>query len=194
MNEIRTDDPTDAELAQRVLHEEGETAFRALYRRHTGALYQFVLRLLGGSEVDAEDVVQETWIEAVAGLARFRWESSFRTWLIGIGLNRARKHLRRGSRVEQEDLERIEGELVAPDRAERIDLEQAIRLLPDGYRAVLVLHDVEGFTHDEIGRSLEITPGTSRSQLHFARKTVRRLLDPRGEQSHESRLGHRADA
>lgn len=193
MSEIRDNEPTDAELAQQVLRGGDEAAFRALYRRHTPALYQFVLRFLGGAEVDAEDVVQETWIRVVSGLARFRWESSFRTWLIGIGLNHARKHLRRGSRVEQEGLDGVESELVAPvatDRAGRIDLEQAIRLLPDGYRAVLVLHDVEGFTHDEIGRSLEITPGTSRSQLHFARRTLRKLLDPRGEQSHESRHGH----
>lgn len=193
MDEIRTDDPTDAELAQRIVREGDEAAFRALYRRHTGALYQFVLRLLGGAEMDAEDVVQETWIRAVAGLAGFRWESSFRTWLIGIGLNRSRKHLRRGSRVEQEGLDGVEPELPMPDRAGRMDLEQAIRLLPDGYRAVLVLHDVEGFTHEEIGRSLDITPGTSRSQLHFARRTLRKLLDPRGGQSHESRHGHRAD-
>lgn len=192
MSEIRSNEPSDAELAQQILLKGDEAAFRALYRRHTPALYQFVLRFLGGAEVDAEDVVQETWIRVVSGLARFRWESSFRTWLIGIGLNRSRKHLRRGSRAEQENLDGVEAELapVAPDRAGRIDLEQAIRLLPDGYRAVLVLHDVEGFTHDEIGRNLDITPGTSRSQLHFARKTLRKLLDPRGEQSHESRHGH----
>ncbi len=194
MDEIRNDDPTDAELAQRILREGDEAAFRALYRRHTGALYQFVLRILGGSEMDAEDIVQETWIRAVAGLTRFRWESSFRTWLIGIGLNRVRKSLRRVRPAQQEDLERLEAELVAPDRAGRIDLEQAVRLLPDGYRAVLVLHDVEGFTHDEISRSLGITPGTSRSQLHFARRAVRRLLGAQGGQIHDARHGHRADS
>lgn len=194
MDEIRNDDTTDAELAQRILREGDEAAFRALYRRHTGALYQFALRILGRSEMDAEDVVQETWIRAVAGLARFRWESSFRTWLIGIGLNQVRKSLRRVRPGQQEDLERLEAELVAPDRAGRIDLEQAVRLLPDGYRAVLVLHDVEGFTHDEISRSLGITSGTSRSQLHFARRTVRRLLGPKGGQIHDARHGHRADS
>ncbi|HEY3570216.1 MAG TPA: sigma-70 family RNA polymerase sigma factor [Thermoanaerobaculia bacterium] len=194
MDEIRNDDPTDAELAQRILREGDEAAFRALYRRHTGALYQFALRILGGSEMDAEDIVQETWIRAVAGLTRFRWESSFRTWLIGIGLNRVRKSLRRVRPAQQEDLERLEAELVAPDRAGRIDLEQAVRLLPDGYRAVLVLHDVEGFTHDEISRSLGITPGTSRSQLHFARRAVRRLLGAQGGQIHDARHGHRADS
>jgi len=190
MDEIRQDAPTDAELAQQILRVGDEAAFRALYRRHTPALYQFVLRILGGSEMDAEDVVQETWIRAVAGLARFRWESSFRTWLTGIGLNRSRKHLRRGSRAEHEALDAVEPEVAAPEGAERVDLEQAVRLLPNGYRAVLVLHDVEGFTHEEIGRSLGITPGTSRSQLHFARKTLRRLLEPRGGVSHESRQGH----
>lgn len=194
MDEIRDVGPTDAELAQQLLREGDEEAFLTLYRRHTPTLYQFVLRLLGGSGMDAEDVVQETWIRAVSGLARFRWESSFRTWLVGIGLNRSRKHLRRGSRVEYEGLDAVEPEVAAPDRAVRLDLEQAIRLLPDGYRAVLVLHDVEGFTHDEIGRSLDITPGTSRSQLHFARRTLRRLLSPQGKERDERRHGHRADS
>jgi RNA polymerase sigma-70 factor (ECF subfamily) len=191
MDEIRSNGPTDAQLAQRILRDGDEAAFRALYQSHTPALYQLILRFLGGSEVDAEDVVQETWIRAVAGLARFRWESSFRTWLIGIGLNRSRKHLRRKGRVELATLDGVEPEVAAPDGAGRIDLEQAICLLPDGYRAVLVLHDVEGFTHEEIGRSLDITPGTSRSQLHFARRTLRRLLGRREGESHESRHGQR---
>jgi RNA polymerase sigma-70 factor (ECF subfamily) len=186
MDEIRGDTPSDSVLAAGVLRGGDEGAFRTLYRRHTPALHQFLLRILGGAQGEAEDVVQETWIQAVSSLPRFRWEASFRTWLFGIGLNRARKLLRKQGRTATEGLDGVEPALPAPDGAGRIDLEQAIRALPGGYRAVLVLHDIEGFTHEEIGRSLEITPGTSRSQLHFARRTLRKLLG-QGAQSHEQR-------
>jgi RNA polymerase sigma-70 factor, ECF subfamily len=79
--------PTDAELVAAVRADGDEVAFRSLYRRHTPRLYQMVLRLLAGSEADAEDVVQETWLKATTSLDRFRWESAFGTWLTGIGLN-----------------------------------------------------------------------------------------------------------
>lgn len=163
----------DAELAGRVLREGSEPAFRALYGRHTPALYLFVLRLLGGVEREAEDVVQDTWIRAVEQLPGFRWEASFRTWLFGIGLNRSREVLRKNGRSGDAVSPEIEPRLPAPRLAEKIDLEEAIRQLPQGYREVLLLHDVEGWTHDEIARSLGITSGTSRSQLHFARRAVR---------------------
>lgn len=165
------------------MHREGdERAFRALYRRHTPALHQFVLRLLGGVERDAEDVVQDTWIRAVEGISRFRWEASFRTWLFGIGLNRAREILRKAGRSGElaADSPEIEPALPPPGFAERIDLEEAIRQLPGGYRMVLLLHDLEGFTHEEIARQLEITAGTSKSQLHFARQALRRHLTRKG--------------
>jgi RNA polymerase sigma-70 factor, ECF subfamily len=184
--------PSDAELAGQVLRQGDEVAFRTLYRRHTPALFQFVLRLLGGAQGDAEDVVQETWICAVSGLGRFRWDASLRTWLFGIGRNRARRHLRRGGGVTLEALDGVEPE-APPAEVARIDLEQGIRLLPEGYRAVLVLHDIEGFTHEEIGQCLRITPGTSRSQLHFARRTLRRLIGKAGGHIDERQLRQRVD-
>jgi RNA polymerase sigma-70 factor (ECF subfamily) len=174
------DAESDAELARRVLRQGSEKDFRILYRRHTPALYQFVLRLLGGVERDAEDIVQDTWIRAVEGLPRFRWEASFRTWLLGIGLNRTRETLRRASRSREDGAqEEIEPAAPPPRIAERLDLEEAIRQLPAGYREVLLLHDVHGYTHEEIARDLEITAGTSRSQLHFARRALRRHLTER---------------
>lgn len=168
---------SDRILADRVLQAGDETAFRALYRRHTPAVYQFVLRLTGGNQVEAEDVLQETWLRAAKGLGQFRWESAFRSWLTGIALNRVRETARKKKR----SLVEVEGEWEVPERlvdpGHRIDLERALALLPPGFRTVLVLHDVEGFTHQEIGERLGITDGTSKSQLHGARKAMRRLLN-----------------
>lgn len=170
-------DPSDRALTERILRDGDERAFRELYRRHTPYLYQFTLRVLGGVEADAEDVVQETWVRAMKSLERFRWRSSLRTWLGGIALNRARDRLRRAGREEGngQPVELATPPASVPDR---IDLERAIARLPDGYRMVLVLHDVEGFTHQEIADRMGIAPVTSRSQLSRARNQLRALLHP----------------
>jgi RNA polymerase sigma-70 factor (ECF subfamily) len=175
----------DRSLADAVAGTGDERAFRELYRRHTPALYQLVLRMLGGVSADAEDVVQEAWIRAVRQLAKFRWESSLRTWLSAIGLNLAREVLRRRARARTEEYdERLELHAPPVRDGERIDLERAIARLPNGYRTVLVLHDVEGYTHEEISRQLQIAVGTSKSQLFDARRAVRSLLQSRSEASH----------
>lgn len=172
----------DRALADALLLHRDEGAFRELYHRHTPRLHQFVLRIVGGAEADAEDVVQETWIRAVEKLDGFRWEAQFATWLTGIGLNVARGLLRRQGQWEvPADPEMPEGWRPPPPDGERIDLERAIALLPAGYRTVLVLHDVEGYTHEEIGKRLGVTAGTSKSQLSHARRAVRRLLEPTTE-------------
>ncbi len=171
-----TEQFSDRELADLVIHQGDEDAFRSLYRRHTPAVYQFVLRLVGGNVQEAEDVIQETWMRAARGLEGFRWKSALRSWLTGIALNRVRETARKKKR----SLVEVEGEweipAVATDPGQRIDLDRALELLPPGFRTVLVLHDVEGFTHQEIGGQLGITDGTSKSQLHGARKAMRRLL------------------
>jgi len=172
----------DRSLADAVAGTGDERAFRELYRRHTPALYQLVLRMLGGVAADAEDVVQETWIRAVRQLSKFRWESSLRTWITAIGLNLARETLRKRARSRTQELDEHVELSARPVRdAERIDLERAIAKLPNGYRAVLVLHDIEGFTHEEIGRQLQIAVGTSKSQLFDARRAVRSLLQSPSE-------------
>ena len=171
-------EPTDRALADQVIRDGAESAFRALYRRHTPGLYQFVLRLVGGNEHDADDVVQDTWVRAVQKLGSFRWRSALKTWLFGIALNRCRELFRRKDRNWLEVSEDLELKMVTPSHHERIDLEVALRNLPEGYRAVLVLHDVEGYTHDQIGDMLEVTPGTSKSQLFHARRMMRTLLAP----------------
>jgi RNA polymerase sigma-70 factor (ECF subfamily) len=174
----RPDEP-DRALAERVLAGD-EPAFRRLYQRHTPRLYQLALRLVGGDTTEAEDVVQDTWVKATEKLDAFRWESAFGTWLGAIGINVARETARRrGRRREVAWDEQVEPPAAAPlERLEPVDLERAIAALPDGYRTVLILHDVEGYTHEEIGAQLGIATGTTKSQLFWARRAVRALLAP----------------
>lgn len=148
-----------------------EAAFRVLYRRHTPAMYAVALRMLARRVPEAEDAVQEAWLRAVRGLPAFRGESTLRTWLIGITI-RCAWELIRGRRPDE--VMAAAGPPASPVVA--IDLESAIAQLPPGYRAVLLLHDVEGHTHAEIGALLGIEEGTSKSQLSRARQQVRRHL------------------
>ncbi|MDH5643100.1 MAG: sigma-70 family RNA polymerase sigma factor [Gemmatimonadota bacterium] len=169
--------PSDEVLAREISHNGDEHAFRVLYRRYTPGLYQFALRLLGGNEFDAEDVLQETWITAVKKLPEFRWEASLKTWLTSIALNLCRSTLRRKDRrwlQVDEDVSKAR----ATHESERIDLETALSQLAAGYRAVLVLHDVHGYTHEQIGQALSISANTSKSQLSRARKNLRTMLAP----------------
>ena len=171
---------SDKELAVLVLSGD-EAAFRQLYRRHTPRLLALVLRFLGGggNEADAEDVVQEAWVRAAGRLDQFRWEAAFGSWLSSIALNLAREQQRRhGRRKEVEWPEgRDEPPAVEPlSRVDTADLERAIAGLPTGYRTVLVLHDVEGYRHEEIADLLGVSVGTSKSQLFHARRAVRTQL------------------
>jgi RNA polymerase sigma-70 factor (ECF subfamily) len=177
---------SDRDLAEALRQNGDERAFRALYRRHTPQLFPFLRRLVGGEQVDAEDVVQETWLRAVQSLDRFRWESAFSTWLSGIGVNVTRDWMRRrGRSLESAWDDGFDAPLPETPHGQRIDLERAIAALPDGARAVLVLHDVEGWPHDTIAERLGISTGTSKSQLHRARRALRTWLAPAPE-------GHRA--
>ena len=182
---------SDRELAEAVLRDGEERAFRTLYRRHSPRVYQLALRLLGGDVREAEDVTQETWLRAIGALERFRWEAAFGTWLGRIAVHVAKDALRRRGRgredlwdpeLEFETTGPIPAQSAAERLATRIDLERAIALLPDGYRAVLVLHDVEGWPHESIASELDISVGTSKSQLHRARRSLRALLVPAAEE------------
>ncbi len=172
----------DRQLVATYLSRRGEKAFRALYRRHTPRLYPLALRILGGSQRDAEEAIQETWIRAAERLGSFAWRSSLATWLTGIAINVCRDRLRyersRPRPAPEEDVEPIEG--AEPATHDRLDLERAISSLPGRYRQVLVLHDIEGYTHQEIGRFLGIETGTSKSQLHHARQAMRQRLGAEG--------------
>ena len=172
--ETQQTDTTDRDLIDAVLKLGDEQAFRKLYRRHTPRLLGFVSRLLSGDDADNEDIVQETWIRACEQLSRFQWRSTFSTWLLGIGLNIVRDNLRRNSR-SRTLIKNISLDATAKkdDNETRIDLERAIQMLPDDNRLVLVLHDIEGFTHQEIAVKLDIPVGTTKSQLFRARKMIR---------------------
>ena len=179
---------SDPDLVVALRRDGQECAFRELYRRHTPRLYRLALRLLGGDAHAAEDVVQETWLRAVRGLGDFRGEAALYTWLHSIGLHVAQDALRKRRRGREEAWdETFDPPVPAPPLGDRIDLERAIALLPDGYRTTLVLHDVEGMTHESIAALTGTSVGTSKSQLHRARRALRVLLAPaattRGRQS-----------
>jgi RNA polymerase sigma-70 factor (ECF subfamily) len=167
----------DRELVAEFLATRSEPAFRRLYRRHASAIYALLLRLTAGDAARAEDCLQDAWLRAVAGLGRFAWRSSRRTWVRGIAINCWREGWREDRRAPLRLVEDAEPEVpLAVSPLDVIALERAVAGLPDGYRAVLVLHDVEGFTHEEIAEALGIVPGTSKSQLARARAAVRRSL------------------
>lgn len=173
----------DTELAD--LEQRGDReAFARLYRRHTPALYALAMRLTGGSVADSEDLVQESWIRAVERLGQFERRSTFRTWISGFIVNCYREHVRRrGAHATSIDAPAARRALLAlverPERrshADPLDVERAIHELPDGYREVIVLHDLSGYTHREIAGLLEIDESTSRSQLARGRARLRDAL------------------
>jgi RNA polymerase sigma-70 factor (ECF subfamily) len=167
-------EPGDRALVEAFLERRDGEAFRALYRRFSPALYRTALSLLDGAARDAEDVVQDTWIRAASRFDSFRWESSLRTWLTGIVINRCRELRRQRLRRPDRIVPPVTAFVSAPD--DRLDLGRALRRLPPRARAVLWLHDVEGYTHAEIAAVLGVEAGTSKSQLFRARGILRRLL------------------
>jgi RNA polymerase sigma-70 factor, ECF subfamily len=182
----------DRALVDHYLRTRDEAAFLGLYRSHTPALLGLASRLCAGELSAAEEVVQEAWVRAAQSLPSFRWESQLRTWLSGVVVNSWRDRARARGREEswERELEAVPAGNVSA--SERLDLERAVAGLPDGFRAVLLLHDVEGFTHSEIASLLGIEAGTSKSQLARARQAVRRRLSgaaavvPKGERSGRS--------
>ncbi len=169
----------DQELIGRVLAGD-PSAERALYDAHVDRIFRLVYRMAGDLD-RAQDYTQETFIKAFDRLRDFRGEAALSTWLgsiaISITLNGLRKVRRAREReVNLDDIVPIgrtprEAE---PDLKQR--LTQAIDDLPDGYRAVFVMHDVEGYTHEEIATSLGVHPGTSKAQLFRARARLREAL------------------
>jgi RNA polymerase sigma-70 factor, ECF subfamily len=177
---IQNADADDRQLVARFSRAQDESAFRALYRKHTPLLYRLALRMTGDAG-NAADIVQDTWVRAVQALPAFRWESRLSTWLAGIAINRSREELRR-----REPANALNGAAAPAGHAgmhpgQRVDLERAIASLPSGYREVLLLHDVEGLTHEEIAQALAIEASTSRSQLTRARAAMRSWLEQKKE-------------
>jgi RNA polymerase sigma-70 factor (ECF subfamily) len=154
-------------------------AFERLYRRHVARVHSLARRMIGTE--DADEVTQDVFVRAWEKLGSFRGEAAFGTWLHRLAINvilGRRKQL--GIRRERfVDGEKAIGRLSAnPKGAEAvIDFEAAMQLLPDGAQQVFVLHDVEGYKHEEIAEMMGISAGTSKSQLHRARLILRDYLD-----------------
>jgi RNA polymerase sigma-70 factor (ECF subfamily) len=157
----------------------GDTAaFERIYRRHAGRIHALVRRMMGPAEAD--DVTQEIFVRTWRKLDQFRGDAAFATWLHRLAVNvilarrhRAVKHHERFG-AEEPPPGRRPGRRDAT--ALRMDLEAAVARLPEGARQIFVLHDVEGYTHEEIGGLLDLAPGTSKSQLHRARMMLRAYL------------------
>ncbi|MFQ5530118.1 MAG: RNA polymerase sigma factor [Gemmatimonadota bacterium] len=168
-----------------------QRAMGDLYTAHAGRVFSVVRRVLGDEHL-AEDVSQDAWIRAFEKLHLFRGEAAFGTWMHRLAVNAAVNRLRSlGRRSKLETSPDLRLPVQEPDESvlnQRI-LSRALDALPDGYRTVLVLHDVEGLTHEEIGQKLDIAAGTSKSQLHKARARMRVLLDP---QSRPNEAGNHA--
>ena len=157
-------------------------AFEALYRAHVGRVYALCLRLSGNAD-RAEELTQRAFIRVWEQLGTFRGESAFSSWLYRLAVNvvltarrsERRRMLRVRTAEDPEIFERSFGNATSPDTG--IDLERAIARLPQGARTVFVLHDVEGYQHGEIAEMTGMSVGTSKAQLHRARKLLREALE-----------------
>ena len=173
----------DYELAQRAAQGEA-AAFEQLYRLHHRRVYSLCLRMLQ-NEAEAEDLTQEVFVQLLRKVGMFRGDSAFTTWLHRMTVNQVLMHFRKkGVRLERttEEGELPEQVVTGTEDAgrmpviDRIALDRAVAKLPPGYRAVFLLHDVEGYEHEEIAKALGIAAGTSKSQLHKARMKLRGIL------------------
>jgi len=155
-------------------------AERALYDRHVDRVYRLSFRLAGDDEL-ARDFTQETFIRAFGKLDGFRGEAAFSTWLHRIattvalnGLRKVKRFRRREAELDEAAAVATRGRAAEPDL--KLRLRQAIDGLPVGYRTVFVMHDVEGYTHEEIAGALGVETGTSKAQLSRARAKLREAL------------------
>jgi RNA polymerase sigma-70 factor (ECF subfamily) len=178
---------SDQELA-RLAADGDAAAFDEIYTRHRRFVYCLAVRLTG-NQADAEDLTQESFVSVLRRVGSFRGEASFTTWLYRLAINQVNMHFRhRSSKPERQT---SEGEIPerGPSRAgltdpaepliDRLAIEKAVRMLPSGCRAAFILHDVQGYTHQEAGRLSGHTAGTSKSQLHKARASLRAVLSSR---------------
>jgi RNA polymerase sigma-70 factor (ECF subfamily) len=163
-------------------------AFETLYAMHKRRVYSLCLRMLG-NVAEAEDLTQEAFLQLYRKIGTFRGDSAFSTWLHRLAVNVVLMHLRRKGLPQislEEALEPAQDDgprkdigardLTLSGSIDRVTLERAIENLPPGYRLVFVLHDVEGYEHNEIAEMLDCSTGNSKSQLHKARMKLRDLL------------------
>ncbi len=170
---------TDDQLTVQRAIQGDERALRSLWTRYSPYVDAVVRRLVSDSDA-AADVAQEVWIQIFKALPTWRGESAFSTWAHRIAVNRTLNALRRTKRLAAIETPIEEDSAAVEQDAERsmlaATIEEAARRLSPGARTVFLLHDVEGYTHEEIAASLGITAGGSKSQLFKARAKLRKLL------------------
>ena len=169
----------EAELVARCRSGELD-AFEDIYRQYSTRLYNLAFRMVGNA-ADADDLLQEMFLTAYRKLDTFRGDSALGTWLYRLGMNVCLDRLRSKAARQDQATDMLDdriGHTAHETRlsVNRLDLERAIKALPEGSRAAFLLHDVEGFDHHEVGRILGIAEGTSKSQVHKARLRLRALL------------------
>jgi RNA polymerase sigma-70 factor (ECF subfamily) len=157
-------------------------AFEALYRLHIDRVYGICLRMTGNVS-EAEDCAQEAFIQAWNKMQKFRGDSAFSTWLHRIAVNSVLGRMRKSKREQDRILavaENLPPTVTMGDTGELRDLSEAVNRLPEGARNVFVLHAVYGYSHDETGNMLGIAAGTSKAQLHRAKRLLAQQLKQQG--------------
>lgn len=177
----------DEELV-RLAADGNAAAFDEIYSRHRRFVYNLAVRMTN-NQADAEDLTQESFVSVLRRVGSFRGEASFTTWLYRLVINQVKMHFRyRSARPEMQTSdgeipERWPGVASRTDPAkqliDRLAIEKAVRTLPPGYRAAFILHDIQGYKHEEAARLRGRTAGTSKSQLHKARASLRTVLSGR---------------
>ena len=183
---LKSKDLNEAEAIERAKQGDAE-AFETLYDLHRRRVYSLCLRMTANT-AEAEDLTQEAFLQLFRKIGTFRGESAFSTWLHRMAVNVVLMRLRKKGlplvpledTVETEE-EGPKKELGAPDAVlagsvDRMELQRAVEALPPGYRSIFVLHDVEGYEHNEIATLVGCSIGNSKSQLHKARMKLRELL------------------
>ncbi|MGA9545705.1 MAG: sigma-70 family RNA polymerase sigma factor [Candidatus Sulfotelmatobacter sp.] len=194
-------EPSEAQLIERAKRGDAE-AFQSLYDKHKRRVYSLCLRMTANT-AEAEDLAQEAFLQLFRKIATFRGESAFSTWLHRLSVNVVLMHLRKKSLpvvsleettqgTEEDSPKRDFGadDVALAGSIDRMQLLRAVENLPPGYRTIFVLHDIEGYEHNEIARIAGCSIGNSKSQLHKARMKLRDLLKMnRAEKAAKSRVG-----
>jgi RNA polymerase sigma factor (sigma-70 family) len=178
--ELRSD-RTETDLVMRARSGDVD-AFEAIYRSHSPKIYALCMRLSGGGQADATELLQDVFVRAWRGLATFRGDAALSSWLHRLAvtamLERARGNSRRLARVIPIDEGMGTDAPAAPSDPDlRMDLEAAIASLPEGARIAFVLHDIEGYQHQEIAAQLGLATGTIKAQVHRAHKLLIKALE-----------------
>jgi RNA polymerase sigma-70 factor, ECF subfamily len=178
---IPVKDRSDLDLAKTAANGD-MSSFEELYKRHHRRVYSVCLRMLQDTAV-AEDLTQEVFIQLYRKIGSFRGDSAFTSWLHRMTVNQVLMHFRKRAVKFEKTAEEGEESKSAPaedpkriDFLDRLALQNAIEQLPEGYKNVFVLHDVEGFEHQEVATILGCSVGTSKSQLHKARLKLQRII------------------